>query len=145
MTARACVPAVGILASALAIGGFARAAAQEASDDLTVVKRAVAQAPAPSPPAAAAKASPAPRTGQPRWLKVRIFDKGTKKGRVSVNLPLAVVRALGDAPLDWRCGGDDHKDRRCSIKMSEVLEALEAGQELVEVDDDDKIVKVWVE
>ena len=145
MTTRACMLAVGTLTTALAFGGFARAAAQAAPDDLTVVKRAVAQAPSPAPPAAAAKASPAPRAGQPRWLKVRIFDKGTKKGRVTVNLPLSIVRALGDAPLDWRCGGDDNKDRRCTIKMSEVLEALEAGQELVEVDDDDKIVKVWVE
>jgi hypothetical protein len=136
-------------AAALASGGFVRAAAQEAPDDLTVVKRAVAQAPSPAPPVdkvapPAAKAAPAPRAGPPKWLKVRVLDKGTKKGRVTVNLPLAIVRALGDAPIDWRCGGDEAA-RRCSIKLSEVLEALEGGQELVEVDDDDKIVKIWVE
>jgi len=137
----ACV-AAGIAATALALGGMARAASQDTPDDLTVVKRAVAQAPAPAAPA---KAAPAPRSGKPQWLKVRVLDKGSKKGRVTVNLPLALVRAFGDAPLDWRCGGDDNPSRRCSIKVSEVLEALEAGQELVEVDDEDHIVKIWVE
>ena len=64
---------------------------------------------------------------------------------MTVNLPLALVRAFGDTPFDWRCGGDEHPARRCSIKVADVLEALEAGQELVEVDDENSIVKIWVE
>jgi len=136
--------AAGIAATALALGGLARAAAQEAADDLTVVKRAVAQAPAPAAPAAKA-AAPAPRPGKPTWFKVRVVDKGSKKTRVTVNMPLALVRAFGDAPIDWKCGGEEHAGRRCSIKVADVLEALEAGQELVEVDDEQSIVKVWVE
>lgn len=142
MKRRAWILAAGIAGTALALGGRARAASQDTPDDLTVVKRAVAQAPAPAAPV---KAAAAPRSGKPQWLKVRVLDKGSKKGRVTVNLPLALVRAFGDAPLDWRCGGDDNPSRRCSIKVSEVLEALEAGQELVEVDDEDHIVKIWVE
>jgi hypothetical protein len=137
------VLAAGIAGTALGLGGLARAAAQEAPDDLTVVKRAVAQAATPAAPVV--KAAPAPRAGRPQWLKVRVLEKGTRKGRVTVNLPLALVRAFGDAPVDWRCGGDDNPTRRCSIKVSEVLEALDAGQELVEVDNDDQIVKIWVE
>ena len=58
---------------------------------------------------------------------------------------LAVVRAFGDAPIDWKCGEDGHPRRRCSIRLAEVLEALEAGQDLVEVDDLQSIVKIWVE
>jgi len=135
--------AAGIAGTALALGGSARAATQEPADDLTVVKRAVAQAPAPSAPVA--KAAPALRAGKPQWFKVRIVDKGSKKGRVTVNLPLALVRAFGDAPLDWKCGGEDEPSRRCSIKVADVLEALEAGQELVEVDDENQVVKIWVE
>jgi hypothetical protein len=128
---------------ALGLGGGARAAAQEAPDDLTVVKRAVAQS---APPAApVVKAAPAPRPGKPSWLKVRVLDKGTPKRRVTVNVPLAIARALGDAPLDWKCGEVDRPSRRCSIKISEVLEALEAGQDLVEVDNEEQIVKIWVE
>jgi len=146
MKARAWMLAAGFAGMALAVGGLVRAAAQEAADDLTVVKRAVAQAPAPAPAAPVVKApAPAPRSGKPQWFKVRVVDKGSKKGRVTVNLPLALVRAFGDTPFDWKCGGDEHPARRCSIKVADVLEALEAGQELVEVDDENSIVKIWVE
>jgi hypothetical protein len=144
MKARAWMLAAGMAAAALAPGGRARAAAQEPTDDLTVVKRAVAQAPAPAAPAARAEATPL-RSNRPTWFKVRIVDKGSKKGRVTVNLPLALVRALGDAPLDWKCGGHEQPGRRCSIKVADVLEALEAGQQLVEIDDEQSVVKIWVE
>jgi len=144
MKARAWMLAAGIAGAALALGGLVRAAAQETADDLTVVKRAVAQAPAPA--ATVVKpAATAPRSGKPQWFKVRVVDKGSRKGRVTVNLPLALVRAFGDTPFDWKCGGDEHPARRCSIKVADVLEALEAGQELVEVDDENSIVKIWVE
>jgi len=146
MKSRVWMLVAGIAGTALALGGMARAASQETPDDLTVVKRAVAQAPAPVPAAPVMKApAPAARAGKPQWFKVRVIDKGSKKGRVTVNLPLALVRAFDNVPLDWRCGRDDNPSRRCSIKVSEVLEALEAGQELVEVDDEDHIVKIWVE
>ena len=145
MKAKAWMLAAGIAGTALALGGWARAATQEPADDLTVVKRAVAQAPAPAASAPVAKAAPAARAGKPQWFKVRVVDKGSKKGRVTVNLPLALVRAFGDAPLDWKCGGQDEPSRRCSIKVADVLEALEAGQELVEVDDENQTVKIWVE
>jgi hypothetical protein len=144
MSKRAWILAAAIAAAALALGGLVRAAAQEAADDLAVVKRAVAQAPSPAAPAVKAQA-PAPRTGKPTWFKVRVVDKESKKTRVTVNMPLALVRAIGDTPFDWKCGGDEHPRHRCSIKVSEVLEALESGQQLVEVDDEQSIVKVWVE
>jgi hypothetical protein len=144
MKAKAWMLAAGIAGAALALGGLVRAAAQETADDLTVVKRAVAQAPAPAAPAVKPSAI-GPRSGKPQWFKVRVVDKGSKKGRVTVNLPLALVRAFGDTPFDWRCGGDEHPARRCSIKVADVLETLEAGQELVEVDDENSIVKIWVE
>src|SRR5712691_6747222 len=144
LKARAWMLAAGITTTALGLGGLVRAAAQETSDDLTVVKRAVAQAPPPAAPVARPAAT-VPRSGKPQWFKVRVVDKGSKKGRVTVNLPLALVRAFGDTPFDWKCGGDEQPARRCSIKVADVLEALEAGQELVEVDDENSIVKIWVE
>jgi hypothetical protein len=144
MSKRAWIPAAAIAAAALALGGLVRAAAQEATDDLTVVKRAVAQAPAPAAPPVKA-AVPAARSGKPTWFKVRVVDKASKKTKVTVNMPLALVRAIGDTPIDWKCGTDEHPGHRCSIKVADVLEALEAGQELVEVDDEESLVKIWVE
>lgn len=110
-------------------------------DDLTVVKRAVEQAA--TTPQAAPEEKAAPRSGaKPQWLRVRVTERNGKK--VRVNLPLALVRAVGDWPLDFGCGSYGER-RRCKIRLSEVLEALDAGQSLVEVDDDGTTVRIWVE
>jgi hypothetical protein len=114
-----------------------------AEDDLAIVKKAVASpAPAPIP-----EARPIARTGhEPRWFKVRVVERGTGRKKVTVNLPLSVVRALGDNTIDWGCRGESEGRRQChTVRLSEVLRSLEAGQELVEVEDDDAVVKVWVE
>jgi hypothetical protein len=124
-------------------------------DDLTVVKRAVAQAtPAQTTPPARAteraapeeKTEPRPRASgkEPTWLKVRVTDKETGRRKVTVNLPLALVRAVGDGwpRIDFDCG---EQRARCGIKISEVLAALESGQDLVEIEEEHESVKVWVE
>jgi hypothetical protein len=152
-----------LLALVLA-GGSARAGSVE--DDLTVVKKAVAQRAQASastqasarPPGSGepAKASPAPaaasqekdatrvraRKGmEPQWLRVRVVEKAGKK--VSINLPLALVRAMGDdLPIGLDCG---REGRRSTLTVGEVLRALDSGQDLVQVDDEDGNVRVWVE
>ena len=127
----------------------APAVADRAEDDLQLVKKAVLSAQAapsrppaedPAPPAAA---RPAPRTGEPQWFRVRIVEKAGKKAKVSVNLPLVLVRSLGD---EWpiaergRCREDGH----CPT-LGEVLRALDSGQSLFEIEDDEATVRVWVE
>jgi hypothetical protein len=144
----------GSLAVAAVLGGAVLLAAAEGSkpkeDDLALVKRAVASNQAVSPAARPqAEVRPAPRSAvrdhDPQWFKMRVVDKATGKRKVTVNLPLAVVKALGDdVPIDWPCGGRDSRIRS-SIKLSEVLSALEAGQDLIQVDDDDSEVRIWVE
>jgi hypothetical protein len=141
---------------------FAGAGWAVADEDLAVVKKAVAmagsvQAPASPPAEAPETAGPAPRRGgkpEPQWLRVRVFErdaKGETRKRVSVNLPLALVRLVDDVPIDlcrhrhaWK---DESRpgERSCAIKVADVLAALDAGQELVEVEADDATVKVWVE
>jgi len=134
------------------LGGAALTAAEQpkaAQDDLAVVKRAVAaDATAMTPARPQADPQPAPRAAapghEPQWFKVRVVDKASGKKKVTVNMPLALVRALGDdLPVDWPCG--DHARVRSSLKVSDVLAALEAGQDLVQVDDEDSEVRIWVE
>jgi hypothetical protein len=142
------------LAVAAALGGAVLLAAAEGQkakeDDLALVKRAVASNQAVSPAARPqAEVRPAPRAAvrdhDPQWFKVRVVDKATGKRKVTVNLPLAVVKALGDdMPIDWPCGGRESRIHS-TLKLSEVLSALEAGQDLVQVDDEDSEVRVWVE
>jgi hypothetical protein len=156
-----------VLGAALTVAAAGVVIAASAEDDLAVVKRAVSAqaAPAPTPAEEAAAAEPIPRAddeaerravsrrraGVPaadlRWFKVRITEKGAKKARVNVNVPIALVRALGDDfPIDigrhsgWR-GGRSGRE----IRLGEVLATLEAGQSLVEIEDDDATVRVWVE
>lgn len=153
-----------LLALAL-VGGSARAASVE--DDLAVVRKAVAhrspeqagmQAPSGSPgpvepavkpapePAAPPQEKDAPRvrarTGkEPQWLRVRVVEKAGKK--VSVNLPLALVRAMGDDwPIGLHCG---RHLRGSTLTIGEVLRVLDTGQDLVQVEDEDANVRVWVE
>jgi hypothetical protein len=149
---------------ALALAGTAGAGlAASGEDDLAIVKKAVAspaptrarvartttvataqEAPAPAP---AVEAAPRARTGrEPQWFKVRVVDRVTGRKKVTINLPLSLVRALGDDTIDWGCrSGNADRDKCHSVRLSEVLRSLETGQELVEIEDDEATVKVWVE
>ena len=149
------------LAAAVAASGTV-VLAMGAEDDLAVVKRAVRQeAPARVAPDTAKGDEPVTRDAEDkdwerrsetrrtsnrdlRWFKVRVIEKGSKRARVTVNLPIALVRALDDFPIDiGRHGG--WRDGQKTIRLGEVLATLEAGQSLVEIDDDEATVRVWVE
>ena len=107
-----------------------------ADDDLTVVKRAVQNHETPSPAAA---------RGGARWFRVRIEERDGSK--VKVNLPLPFVRALGEKADSWpggfRCGRNGGGP--CKLKLSEVLGALDAGQEFVTIDDEEASVRIWID
>jgi len=134
-----------ILATALA----ASVAADGVEDDLQLVRKAVASSasparpPAEAPPAASAETGPAARKGEPRWFRVRVVGKSGKRARVSIDLPLGLARALGD---EWPIAehGRCRQDGRCPT-LGEVLRALDSGQSLVEIEDDEATVRVWVE
>jgi len=135
-----------LFAGTLAVALAAPLYADRADDDLQLVKKAVASSPAAAARPAAeeppsAEARPAPRKGEPQWFRVRIVEKAGKKAKVSVNLPLGLVRSLGD---DWPIA--EHEGHgRGKVTLGEVLRALDSGQSLVEIDDDETTVRVWVE
>lgn len=138
-----------VLGGALLV--LAAPVAWAAEDDLSIVRKAVAAdlggATAKDDKPAASRKGPSPQ-----WLRVRIVDKGEKKAKVSINLPLSLVRAIGDdVPLDWHCGKEAGKEwepkKRCSMHMrlSEVLEALDSGQDVVQIEDEGSTIRVYVE
>jgi hypothetical protein len=134
----------------LAVAGSA--AADRAEDDLQAVKKAVASSSGAQAARPVAEAAPRPqeqareasRKGEPQWFRVRIVEKGGKRARVSVNLPLALVRSLGD---DWPIGLDCKRDRDHGHgpTLGQVLRALDAGESLVEIEDEESTVRVWVD
>jgi hypothetical protein len=131
-------------------------AADRGDDDLQVVRKAVASA---SVPASAQEKSKPPAEEEPmppqarrplkssdlKWLHVRVAPKaGGKSGRVSVNVPLGLVRMFGD---DWPIptGPGCRRHDRCHLTLGDILRALDSGQTLVDIEDDEATVKVWVE
>jgi hypothetical protein len=127
-------------AAALFLGG-GRGGASD--DDLAVVKRATTQTDPAGPEREKEGSAQKVKATSPQWLKVRIVEKSNKKARVSINLPLAIVRAFGDdCPLDWhgKAGREGPK-----VRLSDILKALEAGQQIVEIDDEESTIRVWVE
>jgi hypothetical protein len=117
-----------------------------AEDDLAVVKKAVgSEAPAPRKGEEPKARAPEPRKGdEPRWLKLRIEDRSQKKAKVSVNLPLDLVKALDEDGEDWPLDWGRH-DKRSKVRLGDVLRALKSGQEFVTIEDEDSTVRIWVE
>jgi hypothetical protein len=141
-----------ILGAAIA----APAAAGDPRDDLQAVKKAVlasgsqasmspARPPAEDPAPRAAEARPEPRaTDGPMWFRVRIVEKAGKRARLSLNLPIGLVRSFDD---DSRIPGyrGCRKRDRCGATIGEILRALDSGQALVDIEDDEATVRVWVD
>lgn len=138
-----------LYAAVAALALAAPVAADRAEDDLAAVRKAVAAAPVrtPAPAAARTAAEEEPRPArphgvEPRWFRVRIVDKSGKGSKVSVNLPLGIVRAFAD---DWPL----HLCHRCADgrgpTIGEVLRSLDSGQSLVEIEDGGATVRVWVD
>lgn len=121
-------------AVAVAVLGLAVLPVRADDDDLALVKRAVASDERPG----------AHRSGA-RWFRVRIEERDG--GKVKVNLPLPFVRAIGEKSGDWpggvHCGREG--SGACKLKLSDVLEALDAGQEFVSVEDDEGTIRIWID
>lgn len=121
-------------------------------DDLAVVKQAMARAETRPSACLSAEADVPPSGGKAvlQWLKIRILDKGSTQARVSVNVPLGLVRALGaDLAVDLSGQGHARTDERGqghhAPTVGELLRLLESGQQIVEIESDDARIKVWVE
>jgi hypothetical protein len=121
-----------ILAASLPFFGVGLAQAATPEDDLAVVQKALQKSPEPA------------KTGaKPTWLHIRVEGKTNKTEKVSINVPFAVVEALGDEEIHFH--GRDSKGERKALHLSEILKSLEAGQQLVEVDSEEETVRIWVD
>jgi len=123
--------------------------ATERDDDLALVRRAVAESriaqdASATPPAEAPAHGRAERKRAPRWLKVRIAPERGGGDRVSVNVPLALVRFVGDVDVDLGCE-DEREHEVCGMSVLDLLDELESGQDLVEIDGGDAKIRIWVE
>jgi hypothetical protein len=101
-------------------------------DDYQVIKKAVQENP---------KSQPA---GEAKWFKVLIVDKTTGKEKVKVTLPISLVEIF------VRCAENkeikmDGKNQNLNIEQ--LIEQLKkaGSMSIIEIDDEEAAIKVWLE
>jgi hypothetical protein len=116
----------------LGIGLFAAPAVAANHNDFRAIQKAV-------------KKNPAYEAGRDvKWLKILITDRRDKEERVKVTLPLALIEML------LQCTDSRHfkvDDGDCEIDLKVLFAELKkAGPaSLIEIRDDDALIKIWLE
>jgi hypothetical protein len=93
--------------------------------------------------------------GKGRWLKIRVYEHGATTPTVLVNLPMSLVSAAlkiaartdASVNLDEREGGEKTRLRIKDFDLDALvkeLDSMESGQ-ILEVQDDDDKVSIWIE
>jgi len=104
----------------------------ESRDDIQAIKKAV-------------KENPSYTAGKEvKWFKVLVTDTRTKKDKVKVTLPISLVEIF------MKCSHDKHLKVNCDeydIDLRELFAELKklGPMALIEVFEDDEIIKVWLE
>jgi hypothetical protein len=101
-------------------------------DDLQAIKKAVKENPNYEP------------GKEVKWFKVLVTDTKTNKDRVRITLPLVLVEAF------VKCADNKNlrlHDEHCNINFEELLTELKkvGPMALIEVYEEDELVKVWLE
>lgn len=122
------------------------ATADRSDDDLAAVRKAVGGTRVadarPAVEVPVAKPSRSARSLDGKWLRVRITERAGKHGKVSINVPLGLARAFGEG---WRIHDCSSCGHGRGPTLGDVLRAFESGQSLVEIDDDEASIRVWVD
>ncbi|MFA4925250.1 MAG: hypothetical protein WC524_01195 [Candidatus Aminicenantales bacterium] len=101
-------------------------------DDYQVIKKAVQENP---------KTQPA---GEAKWFKVLIVDKATGKEKVRVTLPISLVEIFA------RCAENEEikmDGKNQNLNVEQLIEQLKkaGSMSIVEIDDEEATIKVWLE
>jgi hypothetical protein len=118
---------IGLLVFILASALFAAAA-----DDYKVIKNAVNHS-----------GSTAADQKSMQWFKIVVTDKSGKEENVKISLPIAVVELMVNS-----CSKEKFKvENDCQIDLKKIWNELKkAGPlALVEIEDHDETVKIWLE
>jgi hypothetical protein len=100
----------------------------------------------------------AKETQKGRWLKIRVYEKGSSTPTVLVNLPMGLVSAAVkilaksetahagiDGSIEGSSEGGKTKVRIKDVEaLMDELESMAPGQ-IVEVQEDDQRVSIWIE
>ncbi len=82
------------------------------------------------------------KSGKVQYLRVTVYNKLKKKNTVKIKVPISLFEFIAD------CTKDDIKiNSKCDFDLKKILKALRRNgpMTLVEIDEEDEIVKVWFE
>lgn len=81
--------------------------------------------------------------GEPTMLKLKVIDKATKKQEVNLSMPVALLEWASECCKDEKV----RVSGTCSLSLKEMLRILRksGNNVLLEVEAEEKLVKIWVE
>lgn len=132
MMKKAALAALAVLTLAALLAASTPARPAETQNDFQAIQKAV-------------KDNPAYEAGKDvKWFKVLITDAKTNKDRVRVTLPLALVEiVLRHTDGKHLKVGDSHTDIDLAALFAELKKL--GPMALIEVYEDDEIIKIWLE
>ncbi|MCP5047317.1 MAG: hypothetical protein GY940_09115 [bacterium] len=82
------------------------------------------------------------KAGDVVWFKVQITDKKTKKNKVKITIPIALIDLVMDS-IDEKIKINGKKD----LDFKKIFKALKkhGPMAMIEVDEEDALIKVWLE
>lgn len=118
-----------ILAAVWVMGAAFSFAAGDSGEDYKVIKNAVNKG----------------GNGQASLLRVSIKDKKNNQESVEIKLPIALVELFANSDSDIL--KDAEFKKHCNMDLKKMMEVLrESGpMTLVEISDEDSLIKVWFE
>lgn len=89
------------------------------------------------------KASKDKKIGDLNFLKLTVYDTKAKKNKVKITLPLALVEMLADCEEDAKILDKTKTD----LDLKKILSLLKKNgpMTLIEIEEDDQVVKIWLE
>jgi hypothetical protein len=87
------------------------------------------------------KASDSKSAGEVQWFKLTVYDTKEKKNKVKITIPLSLVEIFADKEDKVKIADKDE------INVKEVLSLLKKNgpMTLVEIEEDDQLIKIWLE
>jgi hypothetical protein len=104
----------------------------DSRDDIQTIKKAV-------------KKNPEYKAGEEvKWFKLLVMDNETKKERVKITLPISLIEILLECVDEEDLKIDEDE---CEIDLKELFAELKrlGPAVLIEIIEDDEIVKIWFE
>ena len=80
-------------------------------------------------------------SGEVTWIKITVFDKKANKEKIDIKVPFSLVEMFLEGKNDFKI------KEKCDVDFKKVIEVLKKSgpTTLIEVNEEDELVKIWLE